>query len=68
MLPLGKVCEQPLLSLTRICENGKWKMENYLPNSRVTKTLPVKRYGHYKVLGIKKDTREKVWALQRLGY
>ena len=23
MLPLGKVCEQPLLSLTRICENGK---------------------------------------------
>ena len=29
MLSLGKVCEQPLLSLTRICENGKWKMENY---------------------------------------
>ena len=23
MLSLGKVCEQPLLSLTRICENGK---------------------------------------------
>ena len=23
MLPLGKVYEQPLLSLTRICENGK---------------------------------------------
>ena len=23
MLPLGKVCEQPLPSLTRICENGK---------------------------------------------
>ena len=52
MLPLGKVCEQPLLSLTRICENGKWKIENYLPNSRVTKTLPVKKVG----------------ALQRLGY
>ena len=29
MLSLGIACKQSLLSLTRICENGKWKMENY---------------------------------------
>ena len=34
MLPLGKVCEQPLLSLTRICENGKLKMGN-LPSPKL---------------------------------
>ena len=28
MLSLGRDCKQPLRSLTRICENGKWKMEN----------------------------------------
>ena len=42
MLSLGKVCEQPLLSLTRICENGKWKMENY---SSPKLLLPYERGG-----------------------
>ena len=36
MLPLGKVCEQPLLSLIRICENGKLRCaigaEFYFPS------------------------------------
>ena len=26
MLPLGRVCKQPLRSLTRICQNSKFKI------------------------------------------
>ena len=41
MLPLGRVQMCPLLSLTRICENGKWKMENGIQTSPALKgTLP----------------------------
>ena len=29
MLPLGRVCKQPLRSLTRICQNSKFKIGGY---------------------------------------
>ena len=51
MLSLGIAHKWPLLSLTRICENGKLKMENYSLHSlnsltsRVIKKIPKSRKG-----------------------
>ena len=49
MLSLGRDCKQPLRSLTRICENGKWKMENFGACGaillRVLKKIPKSKKG-----------------------
>ncbi len=37
MLPLGRVCKQPMRSLTRICQNSKFKIKGR--KGKLTKVL-----------------------------